>query len=608
MNRRPIIPFVALAMLATSSIGFGQSRLYLWTDATYRQQSLTQMDFRGVGEFGVLLQENIPVLTTCRWNFYDYALYDPRRNPTKIITTPLLPINTKPIGSTAPPATPPDGLGPVNAFPPDSLTGDKRPGPCIYGANAYFPVSEFHPGSQRFGLGLPRYWEVQPIKPNTMGRIAAFQQAYTSFYAAPPSTLLRPMGEFVDESYLLPSQPFEVAQYRYGPLRYDTANTVKYKNGPAAGADMKSQIVPGDYIFHFPFVSDATIPVSITATHLPIPEGWSNQGTITSSNSYFGFRFTKLNGKPLVWAADGFVEIDPRMINTLEWEGNTGNLVFPAVDELDISIVDLGLTLGAPGNANKDPVNPTDPTLPPNLLFPLDQSPFPLPSPTITSYTFPPNITALPNPAAPTFQLLPISECILKLDLVRAAPSDDSKASYDVSERYYQLPVRYVNNTYAGWATWAFRNAYGLTAAARLPTADPDHDGYTNQQEFLLGTDPTNPNSHPAAAHIAFIQSRATRSTSTTASTASTSTTTPATGHWETSMTKAVVSATVSYTYEFSSDMQTWRSIEANDPDWQVIDTNSEIKLQSRSSQLNGTGFLRTKIVDTTPANQPAAQ
>jgi len=65
----------------------------------------------------------------------------------------------------------------------------------------------------------------------------------------------------------------------------------------------------------------------------------------------------------------------------------------------------------------------------------------------------------------------------------------------------------------------------------------------------------------------------------------------------------------VTYEYEFSSDMQNWRSIGDNDPDWILIndaDPAGKITVQSRAEKLVGPGFLRVKMsqeADPTPVS-----
>jgi hypothetical protein len=89
----------------------------------------------------------------------------------------------------------------------------------------------------------------------------------------------------------------------------------------------------------------------------------------------------------------------------------------------------------------------------------------------------------------------------------------------------------------------------------------------------------------PAPAILTFVQPRATRSTDSVGP-----------GHWETKHSKTQGTyPSFTYVYEFSTDLQNWTVVDADNPDWEVIETDSEIKCQSKHETLSGKGFLRVK-------------
>ena len=75
-------------------------------------------------------------------------------------------------------------------------------------------------------------------------------------------------------------------------------------------------------------------------------------------------------------------------------------------------------------------------------------------------------------------------------------------------------------------------------------------------------------------------------------------------------MTKADVSPKITYSYEFSTDMQNWSPVvgDDSDPNWHLIETPAdpatntpgELKVQSKNPQLSGSGFLRVKMLQGT--------
>lgn len=504
--------------------------------------SSSQSNFRGVGDFGVLLRDgNVIINAGCGLNG-------------SLVYFGANPIAGCPIGATvyvaigdinpAGPVPPPNfndfgGIGPLRVFRPDDMT----------------------------------YWEV-PTEPTPAVAISPSYPGYCQLYSAPPSTLRRPVGPFDDETLTVYGniQSASVREYALARYRYAISyNPLDYSDATAAGNAMRSDIVPGQYDFLYPQLRDPTVSVKIPVIYRNIPEGY---GIINGTSLKTGFRFTRLNGLALPWSADGYVQMDPRLPNTLQWEGNGIEIMFPTSDVVYFSVMDLGTPL--PGSPNRAPAFP-EVTLFPGFTAP-SISRVLLPSAIDKSYTIPPRVVAIAPHGTPG------KEGVAEVTIERAVPT--SAVSTDYSQRRFQMPVRFVD-TYAGWASVSF--PAGTPASAKQPSADPDKDGYNNQQEWLFGSNPMLASSHPPAPPLlAFVQGRAVRSTATALP-----------GHWETKVTKADVVPPVTYEYEYSSDLQTWRTIGDNDPDWLVIndaDPAGEIKVQSKSEQLSGGGFLRVKM------------
>ena len=584
MNRRKKSPFVALALFATSSVGFGQLSLSLWTDATYRQKSTTQTDFRGVGEFGVLLRDGNAIPDGCPLN----------GSLTWFAPNPLIGC---PVGATVYVSI--GDINPAAPTPGPSLTPPIAGDPSLINdVGTIGPIRVYNPDDLT-------YWEV-PTEPVAAVAIAPSDAKDCGLYAAPPSKLPRPISTFYDETLAVYGnletasvREYQMTRYRYNRTYSSPGNPVRpgnlgdtgtYTDGPAAGTAMRSEIAPGEYFFTFPYLGDPTSKARMSVIYRPIPEGYGKVGTITPGKISQGFRFTKLNGAPLVWSADGYVEMDPRLANTLEWEGNGIEVIFPTLDTVYLSVEDLGGTL--PGLPDREIASPEV------HLFPGFTAPaitrVLLPAALDTSYTIPPRSVHVTMPVTAAN---PAREGVVQITLERAVPT--SSVSTDFSQRRFQMPVRFVD-TYWGWASVTF--PAGTRASAMLPTADPDGDGATNYQEWLANTNPMSALSKPAPPVIAFVQARAVRSIASAAP-----------GHWETKMTKANVVPAITYEYEFSNDMQTWRTIGDNDPDWILTndaDPGGVIKVQSRTEQLVSPGFLRVKMTqdaDPTPAPTPVS-
>ena len=473
-------------------------------------------------------------------------------------------------------------------FPPAPAPG------CGTGASAYLIFGDIVNRDGTRNDYLNRYWEMSSIVPAAF--ISPYHPELCSLWAAPPSNLARPQALFGDNSVSAfwninteTTKQYDVTNYFYA-LTYNT----RY--------EMDHAIVPGVYDFLFPKLKQPTVPVKVPSVLQHIPEGDIMNGKVRQ-----GVRITKLNGLPLNWSPDGYVLFDPRLINTFEWVGNDAGEIFPT-DSLYFGVLNYTTVNATPG---LPPLSPDRRDVPPKTTGMGNSTLFPgfiapgtpwvlMPTPLQKSFAMPGGIIELyvwidvTNPVTGVVTRVNtgvITEGVVELTLVRNVWS--SAIARDTSQRRFQLPVRCID-TYEGWATFNFD--YGTPPEDRLPGADPDHDGFTNYQEWKNGTKPQTVNARPVPSTLSFVQGSAVRSTD-----ASTE------GHWETKMGKfpgssmpstmpsTMSSSAVVYEYEFSTDMQNWRVIKQDDPDWELIESADEIGLRSRSAVLTGSGFLRVK-------------
>lgn len=445
---------------------------------------------------------------------------------------------------------------------------------CKIGATGYLVFGDINQDGVRDDE-LTRYWEIVSVTP--AATIQPSRPDLCLLYAAPPSKLPRPLPLWTDNTLnIFFNINLETAK------QYDISNYY-YTRNYTTRVSMDSEIVPGVYEFLFPRLRNPDVPVKIPVTLQNIVEGNIKQGQVRQ-----GFRITKMNGAALRWSADGFVEMDPRLSNTFEWEGNNSGVIFPAADSLHFSILKYATSVPLPGDPARVELAAgafTDNYFP-GFIAP--GTPWVLmPTALQRSFTVPPGFIPVSNPA---------QEGLIEVTLTRSAAS--SVICTDVSTRRFQCPLRFVN-TYEGWATIAF--PYGTATALRASDADPDRDGFSNYQEWLANTNPMLASSRPASPSLSFVQSRSLRATSVA---------TP--GYWETKVTKAAAVQRLTYQYEFSTDLIHWSPIigDDTDPDWRLIETFAdpnfntpgEIKVQSKKPKFDGTGFLRVK---TTEAPEP---
>jgi hypothetical protein len=500
-------------MLASSSLGFGQLVLSFSTTRTYRQNPI-EVAFRpltgttNLGNMGVYLGDGSWTETIC-------------------------PLN----GS-------PTWFGPAVPLL-----------PCETGATGYVVTGDLDSDGIRDNF---YHAEVTSVIASTVTEPSV--PGLVALYSAPPSKLPRPIGDFLDNSHTIYWDTQTEAITEYKLASYIIVNSYDSRTA------MDQEVVPGVYEFKFPKLGDPTNPYRIPVNYYSPPEGYMKKNNVAR-----GFRFIRLNGKPLAYTADGYIAMDPRLLNFIEWEGNDADVIFPANDSLFFSIPELPTP---PGDPNRDQVV--------NTLFPGFVAPgtsrLLLPSALQKGFYIPPGFVQLLNPAR---------EGIIQLALERSVPT--SGVASDNSRRTYQLPCRFVN-TYAGWAATAF--PAGTTADKRAANANPDGDLYTNYVEWR-NTVPGGYTSNPMVKNtipppvLTFVTARATRSTDNVG-----------VGYWETKHAKTQNAyPPIAYQYEFSSDMVNWAVVTDDNPDWRVIETDAEIKAQSKHESPSGTAFLRVKTI-----------
>ncbi len=439
--------------------------------------------------------------------------------------------------------------------------------PCPIGATGYVVGGDADNDGNRDEF---TYWSVMEVIPAFY--IEPSRPELCTLFAAPPSKLPRNVLGFTNWStdVYYNIQTEAVTEYNISFYRLDIPYTTR--------GQMDAEVVQGTYRWSFPKLRDPDgIKLIIPVENYAIPEGLLKKNNVSS-----GFRFLRLNGKGLVRNANGFVLMDPRLIATFEWEGNAANNIFPNGDQMFLSLARLAATpVGDPNRA----VDLAAQTYYPGFVAP-GTSRVLLANPLVTKATIPPGMITIPAPVGTP----PSGEGLLRLAIERFMPSGG--VSYDTSARTFELPIAFTN-TYEGWA--AVRFPAGTSAANRAPGADPDRDGKTNIQEWPGNFDPMNAASKPPAPVLAFVQGRSLRSTDSAT-----------TGYWQTRHAKVPNAwPPIQYEYEFSPDLKNWTVVGADDPDWVLIDSETELQIRSRHEKLSGQGFLRVK---TTQLPEPAPE
>lgn len=291
------------------------------------------------------------------------------------------------------------------------------------------------------------FWSVDSVVINSL--IEPFLPEAVTLAAAPPSTLARPAGDFRDGSIatfynvLTPVvKRFDLASYEY--LReYDGILE------PNSYQRHAQQWVPGVYIYSVPkkALPNQFQPIRLTVTSMVEANGF-RKGT-----KGFGLKTT-------MWS-NGALEIDPRLITTLQWEGNTINNTY-RTDVLEYS---MSNSLG-------------------NIIYPVPGTAYRLDSSFATSLTMIPYAFAKGEVGTSKIQF--------------SRNLRTNSVTTDTSVRSWTWNNRYID-TYKGHDQYEFRVANtaaipgikvaGTATALRAPAADYDGDGISNIMEFAYSQD-----------------------------------------------------------------------------------------------------------------------
>ena len=419
---------------------------------------------------------------------------------------------------------------------------------CTPGATGFLTAGDIDGD----GLEDPgTYFSVTNIAPATF--LKPFQAEDVLLISAPPSALPRPLAGLTNRSKSL----FFNIQTQF-VRQYDITNYAfnrQYTSAERGRFD--KELVPGSYIYSFPAVASPIIPVNLAINQFAKLEGFRKK-----NNQKVGFRFID------VTYDDGFAVLNPFVINTFKWEGNSPTFITPGADFLYLSIKQLQ----DPTDPASDPDRQSPPVFP-NFTGPAVTRVL-LPSPLNTSYIFAPNF------------LIPGATGLLDLEFY--INRSTNSVTTENSIRRFRLPVK-VSNPFVvppppNVASSVFSDA----------NADFDKDGVSNFDEWVFGSDRNNPLSIPFMPKLAFASS-----TSTPISPLAQLSEIPTSGAWEFKVAKKKNPVPkLKYEIQRSTNMVNWTTVTATDPNWILTDDNikSEIKATSRTPEPVGGGFFRVRV------------
>lgn len=420
--------------------------------------------------------------------------------------------------------------------------------PCPLGATGY--ISRGIENDPELNGNGP-YFSITEIAPALL--LLPFAPQKALLVSAPPSLLPRPLLGFEDRS-LSVFYNLQTNFIRQYPL---TAYTYRRSYTAAERDRFDGEVVPGTYRYNFASLNSATIPQVLEVNQFPMIDGYRKV-----NNQPRGFRFLNVT-----FDADGFALLDPLLINTLVWEGNTTSYISAASDDLYLSIKEL--------------TNPLDPLSPPNLtaptLFPgfsanVDSRVI-LPSPLDTSFVLPPNFVK------------PGETGILDMEFIINRPT--SPLVFESATRRFRMPVRMINNFPSIMQASA---PPGTTAQQLSADADLDGDGVNNFTEWAFGSNPTLADSLPSSPSVRMVSSGGPALLELTGETGSTSVL-----EYSVPKVKNPVPR-LKYSIEYTQDLETWTTINADDTEWVLVDGVGELKVTSSPTNTKKGGFFRAKV------------
>lgn len=404
--------------------------------------------------------------------------------------------------------------------------------------------------------GRGPYFEVVSVQPRIL--LKPYEPEAVRLHSAPPSLLPRPLGGFEDRSISVffdltttLIRQADVTSYAFN-RQYTSAERKRFDG----------EVVPGTYIYHFASITNPGVPVVIPINQFPKLDGYRKVNNVRQ-----GVRFTDVEYD------DGFAVLDPFVINTITWQGNTIDFIAPAVDNLFLSIKRL--------------VDPTDPLSDPSEI---DAPLFPgftgagatnvlLPSALDTSFILPPNFVDAGETG------------LLELEFIIFRPT--SAVVYEDSIRRFRMPVK-VLDPFLGFTAAALPP--GATAEQMAAHFDFDGDGITNFEEWVFKSDPADKNSVPGSPKVNMVNVAPDELLPGPVTFDSI----PETGS-QSALEYKVAKLTnpvpkLKYAIEYSTDMNTWQEISANDSSWVLTETREQIKVMSSGTGSDVGGFFRTKV------------
>ncbi len=449
---------------------------------------------------------------------------------------------------------------------------------CPIGANAQVTRGVlFDPLTLEALPSLGAYISLVQLNPAKI--VDPFQPERISLLAAPISALPRTLTGFT----ALPTQIFDFRNV-FAPRQYSITNYEFSRPYNSSERNrFNSEIVPGLYYFNFPALTDPNFqqPVAKDVV-LPVTITQQLDGFRKVNNQEVGFRFTNER-----WE-NGFLLIDARLPFTFTWQGNSPAILVPSADRMFVSINRLAdpndpnsdrLTGVSVDPREADPAGDPDPPLDfpliNNVIFPGFIAPalreILLPSPLVTQYTLPPFATFGAGTTSGVLQ-------------VRIEKNRRAGVGREASNYIFQVPVRFIN-TFSSFASTSLPAT--TTAKDLAADADPDGDGFSNFEEWVFESNPADSSSAPISPQLSKVSSgNGTVAKSSTAD------------KWEFKVTKLIDPVpALTYIIERSTDMKTWTQVPTWDPEWETVDTATEIKIVSRNPALKGGSFFRSRTV-----------